>query len=359
LSAAAKPVTFSRMVSRAPNKIAGTLGGLGLLILVGYADYSTGYKVTLLVFYLLPIIYVLRAAGQGYAFVMAVLAALVWLAADVAAGEHYTDYLTPVWNTGICLAVFLLVIVLLSTRDHLQRLVEQRTESLRQEILERARLEKELLAIAESEQRRIGHDLHDSLGQHLTATAMAGKILAKRIANKVPVDPAAADHVVTLVEQAIELTRNLARTLHPIELEADGLAEALQNLAVNLSRAFNVSCQFQHSGRMGLRDPAAGSHLYRIAQEAASNAIRHGRARNVTVSLEASREKLLLTITDDGTGMSADARHQNGMGLRIMDYRAKLIGAIFEIKNLPGGGARAVCTLRAPHLIEKDYEAKN
>jgi signal transduction histidine kinase len=339
------------MVSRTPlhKKIAGTLGGLGLLILVGFADYSTGYKITLLVFYLLPIVYVLRYAGQAFAFMMAVLASLVWLAADVAAGERYTDYLTPVWNTSICLAVFLLVIVLFSTRDQLQGLVDERTESLRQEIRERTRLEKELLEIAESEQRRIGHDLHDSLGQHLTATAMAGKILAKRIANKVPVDAATADHVVALVEEAIVLTRNLARTLHPVKLESDGLAEALQNLAVNLSLAFNVSCRFQHSGTILLSDPAAGIHLYRIAQEAASNAIRHGRARNLVLSLDASRESLMLTVTDDGTGLSAKTRNQNGMGLRIMDYRAKLIGAVFDIQNLPGGGARAVCILNSPH----------
>jgi signal transduction histidine kinase len=177
---------------------------------------------------------------------------------NIAAGEHYSDLLTPIWNTGIRLSVFLLVVILFSNRDHLKKLVEQRTEKLRQEIRERSRLEKELLEIAEAEQRRIGHDLHDSLGQHLTATALAGKVLAKKLANKSVVEPAMADRVVAMVEEAIELTRNLARTLHPIELGADGLVDALQNLAANLSKAFNVSCRFQHSGAVVLATPRRG-----------------------------------------------------------------------------------------------------
>ena len=218
-------------------KIAGALGGMALLAMVGYGDYVTGYELTFFLFYLLPILFVQRHVGQGFAFVMAMLSALVWLFVNMAAGEHYPDLLTPIWNTGIRLSVYLLVIILFSARDHLQKLVVQRTESLRQEIRERSRLEKELLEIAEAEQRRIGHDLHDSLGQHLTATALAGKVLAKKLASKSPVEPALADRVVAMVEEAIELTRNMARTLHPIELGANGLVDALQNLAANTSKA--------------------------------------------------------------------------------------------------------------------------
>jgi signal transduction histidine kinase len=326
-------------------KIAGVLVSFVLLAAVGYADYVTGYRLTFLVFYLLPILFGLRRVGQGFAFAMAVISAVVWLFANIAAGERYSDFLTPIWNTAIRLSVFLMVIILFSARDNLRKLVDQRTEKLREEILERSRLEKELLEIAESEQRRIGHDLHDSLGQHLTATALAGKVLAKKLANKSLVEPAMADRVVTMVEEAIELTRNLARTLHPIELGADGLENALQNLAANISRAFNVSCRFQQSETIVLNDPTAGVHLYRIAQEAASNAIRHGRARNILISLNATSESIMLAVTDDGIGLPTDARAKKGMGLRIMHYRADLIGAAFDIQNLPAGGARAVCVL--------------
>jgi signal transduction histidine kinase len=355
LSPAEKPATFSFMgsLSRLQTKTIGVLGSCALLAAVGCADYLTGYELSLAAFYLLPILFALRFAETECAFALAVAAPLVSQITDFASGKHYSDYLTPIWNIGIRTSIYVLVVILFSARNHLKNLVEQRTEKLRQEISERSRLEKELLEIAESEQRRIGHDLHDSLGQHLTATALAGKLLAKKLAGNAPVDPMLANRVVVLIEEAIELTRNLARTLHPIELGADGLEDALQNLAANLSKSFNVACRFQVLGAVVLRDPKAGVHLYRIAQESASNAIRHGRARNILISLDAARKSVMLAVTDDGTGLPADARTKKGMGLRIMEYRADMIGATFDIQNLPAGGARAICVLDPPEEQRK------
>jgi signal transduction histidine kinase len=330
---------------RAPSKIAGIFGGLVWLAVVAAADYVTGYRLTFFIFYLLPILYVLRRAGQGLAFALAILSAVVWLLVNMAAGEHYTDWLTPLWNMAIRLSVFLLIIILVSARNELQMLVRQRTEKLQDEIRQRNRLEKELLEAGEREQRRIGHDLHDCLGQHLTATALAGKVLAKKLTDKSVAEADAAGRLVVMIEDSIELTRKLARSLHPIELEANGLADALQNLAANISKAFNVTCRFENSGDVILNSSEAGTHLYRIAQEAVSNAIRHGRARNVVIVLAGSGKKIMLSVTDDGAGLSADARAKRGMGLRIMDYRAGMIGATFDIQNLPAGGTRAVCVL--------------
>ena len=324
-------------------KTAGVVGGLFLLLAVGWIDYVTGYKITVLVFYLIPILFVLRLAGQSFAFAMAILSAVVWLVADVAAGDEYSDVLTPIWNLVVRMSIFLQVVILASSRDELKLLVRQRTEKLEREILGRKRLEKELLEAGEQEQRRIGHDLHDSLGQHLTATALAGKVLAKKLADKP--EAAAADRVVAMVEESIELTRKLARSLHPIELQANGLPDALRNLASNVSKAFSVACRFENSGTAVLSGRDAETNLYRIAQEAVSNAIRHGRARNVVIALDAVGEKTMLTITDDGQGLAADARKKEGMGLRIMEYRADMIGAKFDVQNLPAGGARAVCVL--------------
>jgi len=341
------------------SKMTGVLVGFVLLAVVGYADYVTGYQITLLAFYLLPILFVLKRVGLGFAFAMAFISVVVWMFADFAAGQRYSDYLTPIWNMSIRLSVYLLVIILASARNDLRRLVDQRTEKLRQEIQERSRLEKELLEIAESEQRRIGHDLHDSLGQHLTATALAGKVLAKKLASKSTLEPAAIGRVVVMVEEAIELTRNLARTLHPIELGADGLEDALQNLAANLSKAFNVSCRFQHSGAVVLNDPKTAIHLYRIVQESAGNAIRHGRARNIIISLDATSKSIMLSVTDDGNGLPQDARTKSGMGLRIMDYRASMIGATFDIQNLPVGGARAVCILNPSPADTENHADEN
>jgi len=344
---------------RLKTKIAGIFSGLVLLALVGYGDYITGYKILFFIFYLLPILVVLRFAGKGAAFAMASLSTFVWFFSNMAAGATYSDLFTPIWNSCIMLSFFILVVVLFSSRDLLKQLVDQRTEKLRQEIHERSRLQDELLGIAEAEQRKIGHDLHDGLGQHLTATALACKVLAKKLANKSPVEPAAAQRLVVMVEDAIELTRNHARTLHPIDLAAGGLVDALQNLAANVSKAFNVSCRLQHSGAVVLNDPNAALHLYRIAQEAVSNAIRHGRARNIVISLDATSKSTMLTVTDDGAGLSPDARVKKGMGLRIMNYRAAMINATFDIQNLPSGGARAVCVYNPNLKGAVNYGAEN
>lgn len=327
------------------SKYVALLCGLALLAAVGFADFATGYKVSLLIFYFLPILYTLKRAGLGFAFAISILAALIWLAADLGAGDVYTDYLTPVWNTGIRLSIFLLVVILFSTREQLQRMVEKRTESLRAEIQERIRLERELLDIVDTEQRRIGHDLHDSLGQHLTAIAFGAKIMSKKLTNKSLVEPASADRLVSMAEESIEMTRSIARNLHPVEFGADGLEVALQNLSGNLSKSFTVHCRFQHSGTVVLNDSQAGIHLYRIAQEAASNAVRHGHARNLVISLDAVKNSVMLTVTDDGSGLPPAAQPPKGMGLRIMNYRARIIGATFDIQNLPSGGAKVVCIL--------------
>jgi signal transduction histidine kinase len=340
-------------------KIAGVLGAFGLLGLVGFADYVTGYELTLLVFYFLPILFALRYVGLGFAFVVAVMSALVCLFTDIAAGKRYSDFLIPVWNTSIRLSIFVLVVILLSARNHLKQVVVQRTEKLRKEIQERVRLEKELLEAGEREQRRIGNDLHDSLGQHLTAAAMAGKVLAKRLARKSLAEAETADQLVAMVEEGVELTRKLARSLHLIELRADGLEDALQELAANISKAFNISCRLEHSGAVVLTDEEAPIHLYRIAQEAVSNAIRHGHARTIIISLDATNKRIMLAVTDDGIGLPRDVRNNMGMGLRIMDYRAGMIGATFDIQNLPAGGARAVCILDRRQPVTESYAAEN
>jgi signal transduction histidine kinase len=342
-------------ITESKTKISGILISFGLLATVGLVDYATGYKLTFFLFYLLPILFALKRVGQAFAFVVSMMSIVVWLLANMAAGEHYDDLLTPAWNMGIRLAIFLMTIILVSARDELQVLVRQRTEKLRQEINERRQLEKQLLEIAECEQRRIGHDLHDSLGQHLTATALAGKVLAKKLADKSLTESAAANRLVDLMEESIEITRKLARSLHPVELEADGLAIALQNLANNISKAFGVVCRFESSGSMALAGVELEVQLYRIAQEAVSNAIRHGRARQIVIALATSGKNILLTVTDDGIGLAADARAKKGMGLHIMDYRARMVGATFDVQNLPAGGARAVCVLNPDQETAENY----
>ena len=206
-------------------------------------------------------------------------------------------------------------------------------------------LVKELLEVSERGQRQIGHDLHDSLGQHLTATAFACQDLAEQLEGR-PVQAAAAGHLVKMVEEAIPLSRTFARGLIPFETDAEGLMSGFEELAGNISRQFKIDCQFECPHPVLLRDTTVCLHLYRIAQEAVTNAIKHGKARRVTISLAADAETIYLEITDDGAGLPAHP-NSGGLGLQIMAHRAGMIGGDFKIEPLPGQGARVTCTLPA------------
>jgi signal transduction histidine kinase len=344
-------------MTQSPGKVRKMMDGLlalGILLATALLDYITGYRVTVILLYLAPILFALKRLGLAAAFVMSFLAGAAMLLSDAAAGQTYTDDFIPLWNMTIRIAIFLLVVILAAGRKELESLVRQRTQKLKEEMRENARLEKELLAATEREQERIGHDLHDSLGQHLTATALAGKILSKKLAAKTLPEKEAADHVVRMVEDGIEMTRKLARSLHPVELAGESFVTSLEELAANITIAFNVSCKFDCPQPVPLNDPASNIHIYRIAQEAISNAIRHGHAKNILVRLERTNKIASLTITDDGTGLVETGRAPKGMGLRIMNYRANMIGGTFNIERRPAGGTRVNCTLLLNKMISED-----
>ena len=266
------------------------LATFGLLLIVGVADYVTGYQVSLLIFYLLPVALAAWCVGRGFAVLISLLSAAVVIYSDVAAGAVYANLMIPAWNVGIALGFFLVVTWLLSSlRAVLQELeirVRQRTVALTEEMAERERLEKDVLEISEREQRRIGHDLHDGLGQHLTGTALAGQVLAERLSAHDLPEAADAERIIGLLEDAIELTRSLARGLSPVALDADGLTNALTELAVQTTSQFYLPCTFRARGsRRNWTIPTAATHLYRIAQEAIGNAIRHGRPNRIDIAL--------------------------------------------------------------------------
>jgi PAS domain S-box-containing protein len=224
------------------------------------------------------------------------------------------------------------------------------------DVTERKRLEKAVLEISTREQRRIGQDLHDGLGQQLTGIAFMGKVLEDRLREASLNEASEAAKIVRLVNDSIKMTRELARGLLPVVAEARGLMSALDRWAGEVSDLFHVACRFECGIPVLIHDGTLAEHLYHLAQEAVNNAVKHGRPRNVRIGLTSSNGYGALSIEDDGIGFETTAGAHSGLGLRIMQYRAKIIGGSLEVESHPGIGTMVTCTfpMRRPELEDQD-----
>ncbi len=324
----------------------------GLVLLIGVVDFAMGFETSLLVFYFLPVCLAVALRGRWFGVATAVASVVTWVAGDFAAGAHFSNSLVPWWNALIALGTYLVLIWLVSSLLELQARLEdrvrQRTAALRNEIAERERLEKILLEISERERRSIGHDLHDGLGQHLTATAITGQVLLEKLRERGAVEAAELQKVIALIKSGIEQTRALAKGLLLAEISPDGLPAALEELATITREQFRVECRFEGGAVAPHLAAGAATHFYRIAFEAVRNAVRHGRPRRLDVVLaENAVGDLTLTVRDDGSGLPPPGRRGEGLGLRIMAHRAQIIGASFAIESSEGGGTLMTCRLPA------------
>lgn len=237
------------------------------------------------------------------------------------------------------------------------RLIEQtgkviEVEGTARDITERKRLEREILEISNREQRRIGHDLHDGVCQQLAGIALMTATLADQLEEKGLPESVQTERISGLLNDAIARTRGVARGLFPVRLEEHGLVLSLKELAVNSSELFKISCRFTCVDPPPEVGREAALHLYYIALEAVANACKHGNARNVVISLEPARDRCLLSVRDDGQGFSLSDKMQTGMGIRIMQYRARVIGATLKLESAPGAGAHLTCLFSAVSLDE-------
>jgi PAS domain S-box-containing protein len=218
---------------------------------------------------------------------------------------------------------------------------------LLRDITARKKLEQELLEIADREQRRIGSDLHDDLCQRLAGIRFACDALKKTIGKALPDEIARQiGKIGTDVSEAIEHTRMLARGLAPVALDAQGLVSALHELTEVVPKLFGVKCIYRGEENLAIRDPLVATHLYRIAQEAINNALKHGHPSQMIVSLKRSDDKAVLTVEDNGAGFSPPeaSKSTEGMGLRTIAYRAGMIDAGLQIESSPGKGTKIICT---------------
>ena len=206
------------------------------------------------------------------------------------------------------------------------------------DITERKLLEKEILEISEREQRRIGQDLHDGLCQHLAGIELMSQALEQKLVRRSKVAADRAADIAKNVRDAIGHTRLLARGLSPVTLESEGLMSALQELALNTEKIFRVTCRFDCTPPVLVSDYAAATHLFRLAQEAVSNAIKHGKAKRILIRLKEGRGRMTLSVIDNGSGFPTQLPESKGMGLRIMQSRAGMIGGTLSIERNAAGG---------------------
>jgi PAS domain S-box-containing protein len=214
------------------------------------------------------------------------------------------------------------------------------------DITERKQLEAELLQAGEAERRRIGHDLHDGICQHLAGIELMTQVLHHELAGTAKAAAAQAEKIARHVREAISQTRMLARGLSPVSIEPNGLMSALQELATRFSEIFGIECRFECPEPILVSDSTAATHLFRIAQEALNNAYKHGRARKINIRLRRHGSGAQLTVTDQGSGIAKNGAEGTGMGLRIMGYRAGMIGASLEVRPGRGKGTSVICNFK-------------
>ena len=218
------------------------------------------------------------------------------------------------------------------------------------DITERKRLEREVLEIAAREQERIGQDLHDGLGQELTGVALMLRGLATKIRRDDPSASADVEAIVGVVNQSIESARSVARGLSPISGTRGGVIHALRALASRGRELYGFDVRFRSRVWPQLTlDESCGGHLYRIAQEALTNAARHAQATHVDIRLQVAESKFALSIIDDGIGLDRSRKSHSGMGLKLMNYRAGMMGATLEIlQNEPRGTTIRISGVQPP-----------
>ena len=218
------------------------------------------------------------------------------------------------------------------------------------DVTERRKLEKELLDVRQEEHQRIGQDLHDNLGQQLTGIEFMSQALSHGLKTEGHARAGDAERIAALVREAISHTRLVARGLNPVEIAGEGLMDSLAELALNTSEVFKVDCSFDCPEEVLLHDAFVGNHLYRIAQEAVNNAIKHGQPSKIVISLEKRDDGLNLGILDDGKGFSSSRIRKGGrgMGLRVMRHRASVIDGSLEVEQNSKGGTAVLCKVAVP-----------
>jgi signal transduction histidine kinase len=211
------------------------------------------------------------------------------------------------------------------------------------DITGRRQLEQGILDAVESEQRRLGQELHDGLCQLLIAVKYRISLLEQKLVRKLRVRPAEMEVLEKQLNDVIGQTHSLARGLSPVKMVGLGLVSALEKLAASVQTIFGVRCICDFPEPVPVRDHAVAHHLYRIAQECIQNAVKHGKARNIRITFRRVPEGTELVVENDGVGFPRKLPAAGGMGLSNMKARANMIGASLDIRRGKRGGTVVAC----------------
>lgn len=319
---------------------------------LGWVDMVTGWEISLFILYAAPIVLAVWWNGAIAGLVLSAVSGVVFWFANIDVHPFTTNWgfawalVNRLFYFGV--VVFAVTVVRKkqdADEDHILMLEERR------------QLEQDIVSVSEHEQQRIGQDIHDGLCQSLAAIGLAARALAEDLQNREVPEADDAVMIEESLQQAVMEARNLARGIFPVHVDRDGLSAALNDLARMTSKLTGAEIVVKEDAEVQLDNPEASMHLYRIAQEAVGNAVRHGKARHVVIHLSLNRRPSILemSIQDDGGGMALETKkttitNGNGMGLRTMRYRAQALGASLEIRSRPGSGTTVTCKAPVPHI---------
>lgn len=217
--------------------------------------------------------------------------------------------------------------------------------SVGRDLRERHRLEQEILNASEQERQRIGRDLHDDLGQLLSVAKMTSEMLGRKMKTENIEKAEKIEELTGMIKSAGERVRTLSHGLVPLQVEEHGLNGALQELAGNVSKIYGTEIRYTGKQEISSIDHSSAIHIYRIVQEAINNAIKHGDASQIDIKLSFSGNYIILHVKDNGRGLPEPAEMSDGIGLRIMKFRANMIGGNFKIAGGKDGGTEVICRI--------------
>jgi signal transduction histidine kinase len=348
------------------SRIGSTLVGLVAVVLLGVADYSTGPDISFTLFYLIPLSLVAWTSGRWSGFLLAAISAAVWLRADIALGTHYSNPIAQYWNAAAKLGFFLvfvqLEVSLKSLNQGLGELVQKRTAALEARIAEQKRIEAErtllleqvqsgrhrlqsltrqLIDSQEKERRHLARELHDEIGQVLTAVKT--NLQSLQLAFDPQTLSARLEESIGVVERALGQISDLSLDLRPSLLDDFGLAPALAWYAKRQAQRSGFEISFLAQPEDMELVPDLETTCFRIAQAAITNIARHAQAKHVDVELCRAETELRLVVRDDGIGFDVEAAlariaENESFGLLAMQERVALMGGQIEFESAPGQG---------------------